>query len=240
MKIIEKIAAKGRDRQGCPTPTIAFLGDSVTQGCFEVYYKNNGNLEAVFDKSSAYHKYLYDILSVLFPESPVNIINAGISGDNAPRGLERLERDVLSHHPDLTVVCFGLNDCNQGVEKLERYTTALDGIFTKLLKAGGEVILLTPNMMNTEVSCHLQGENLRAFAAKIAERQNAGVLDAYVEAARKVARDHGIPVCDVYAKWKQMARLGVDTTDLLANYINHPTREMNRLFAYSLIETMMQ
>ena len=240
MKIIEKIAAKGRDRQGRPTPTIAFLGDSVTQGCFEVYYKNDGNLEAVFDKSHAYHKYLYDILTVLFPEAPVNIINAGISGDNAPRGAERLERDVLSHHPDLTVVCFGLNDCGKEWEGIPRYTAALRDIFTRLKAAGSEVIFMTPNMMNTEVSCHTPGEDLRKFAGKIAERQNAGVLDAYVDAAKKVAEELEIPVCDVYAKWKRMAALGVDTTDLLSNYINHPTREMNRLFAYSLIETMMR
>ncbi len=240
MKIIEKLVAKGRDRQGCPTTTIAFLGDSVTQGCFEVYYKNDGNLETIFDKSSAYHKYLYDILTVLFPESPVNIINAGISGDNAPRALQRLERDVLSHHPDLTVVCFGLNDNAAGLDNLSRYTDALDGIFTKLLSAGSEVIFLTPNMQNTEVSCHIKEEELRHFAAKVAERQNAGVLDEYIEAARKVAAKHGIPVCDVYAKWKRMADLGVDTTQLLANYINHPTRQLGHLFAYSLIETMMQ
>ena len=240
MKIIEKIVNKGRDRLGQPTPTIAFLGDSVTQGCFEVYYKNDGNLETVFDKSSAYHKYLYDILTVLFPEAPINIINAGISGDNAPSALKRLERDVLSHHPDLTVVCFGLNDCGKGKEGLPLYTDAMAAILDALLAAGSEVILLTPNMMNTTVSCHTAGEDLRKFAGKIAERQNAGVLDAYVEAAVALAAARDIPVCDVYAKWKRMAAYGVDTTDLLANYINHPKREMNQLFAASLIETMMR
>lgn len=240
MKIMEKLAAKGRDRQGQPTPTIAFLGDSVTQGCFEVYYKNDGNLETVFDKSSAYHKYLYDMLTLLFPESPVNIINAGISGDNAPRALERLERDVLSHHPDLTVVCFGLNDNAQGLDKLDRYTTALASIFEKLLAAGSEVIFMTPNMQNTQVSCHIPYENLREFAGKVAQRQNAGVLDQYIDGAKAVAAEYGVPVCDVYAKWKRLAALGVDTTELLANYINHPKREMNYLFASSLLDTMMQ
>jgi hypothetical protein len=35
-----------------------------------------------------------------------------------------------------------------------------------------------------------------------------------------------------------MADSGVDTTDLLSNKINHPTREMNRLFAQELVRVM--
>ena len=35
-----------------------------------------------------------------------------------------------------------------------------------------------------------------------------------------------------------MYECGVDVTELLSNKINHPTREMNWLFAYSLVETM--
>ncbi|MEE0946148.1 MAG: GDSL-type esterase/lipase family protein [Acutalibacteraceae bacterium] len=240
MKIIEKIVNKGKDRWKYPTPTIAFLGDSVTQGCFEVYNKNDGNIETVFDKTSAYHKYFDDMLTVLFPGSPVNIINAGISGDRAPLGYDRLERDVLSHNPDLTVVCYGLNDNSWGLENINLYTEALDKIFTELIKNGSEVIFLTPNMQNTEVSCHLKEENMRSLALLIAQRQNEGVLDAYIEAGREVARKHGVKICDVYAKWKRLEANGVNTTELLANYLNHPTRDMNRLFAYSLIETIFE
>lgn len=240
MKIIEKIVNKGKDRWKYPTPTIAFLGDSITQGCFEIYNKNDGNIETVFDKTSAYHKYFDDILTVLFPGSPVNIINAGISGDRAPLGYDRLQRDVLSHNPDLTVVCYGLNDNSWGLENISIYTDALDKIFTDLENAGSEVIFLTPNMQNTLVSCHLREQNMRDLAEKVAERQNEGVMDAYIEAGRNVARKHGVKICDVYAKWKRLEANGIDTTNLLSNFINHPTREMNRLFAYSLIETMME
>ena len=38
MKIIKKIENK-QDFYNYPTPTIAFLGDSVTHGCFECYEK---------------------------------------------------------------------------------------------------------------------------------------------------------------------------------------------------------
>ena len=47
-------------------------------------------------------------------------------------------------------------------------------------------------------------------------------------------------MCDCYAKWKLLSQNGVDTTALLANGINHPSREMAWMFAYSLLETMMR
>lgn len=43
MEIIKKIVNK-QDFYNYPTPTIAFLGDSVTHGCFECYEKKDETL----------------------------------------------------------------------------------------------------------------------------------------------------------------------------------------------------
>ena len=48
MKIIEKLTAK-KEMFPNPPVTIAFFGDSVTQGCFECYTLENDRLETVFD-----------------------------------------------------------------------------------------------------------------------------------------------------------------------------------------------
>lgn len=240
MNIMRLITEKANDRSGKKIPTIAFLGDSVTQGCFEIFTKNDGNIETVFDKSSAYHNYLAEILNELVPEAPVNIVNAGISGDRAPLGYERLQRDVLAFNPDLTVVCYGLNDNSWGLENINLYTDALDNIFKELKDCGSEVIFMTPNMQNTEVSPHLGNESFKNLAQCTAEREKAGVLKEYIEAGKAVAAKHNVKVCDVYSKWQKMASLGVNTTELLANKINHPTRKMNWLFAFSLLETMLE
>ena len=238
MKIMKLIAEKGKNRQAYRIPTIVFLGDSVTQGCFDIYMKTETALETYFDRNSAYHTYIAEMLAELFPEAPVAVINAGISGDSAPGGLARLERDVLSYKPDLTVVCFGLNDSGRGIDGIPDYSKALRGIFTRLNEAGGEVIFMTPNMMNTNVSCHTKEPLFVRIAEDCARRQNEGVMDAYMDAARAVATECGVKICDVYAKWKAMQAHGADITELLANKINHPTKNMNRLFAYSLIDTM--
>ena len=239
MEIVKKLAAKAADNWNAPPVTIAFLGDSVTQGCFEIYKKSDGNIETFFDKNAAYHNYLAQILAVLYPSVPINIVNAGISGSNAPHGLERLERDVISHHPDLTVVCFGLNDSCGGPEKLDVYTESLEKIFLRLKEENIEIIFLTPNMMCTGISCHLKDEQEISIAQNAAKVQNDGILDLYLDAARELCRKNNIPVCDCYAKWKKLSESGIDITELLSNKINHPTREMNRLFAYSLAETML-
>ena len=38
---------------------------------------------------------------------------------------------------------------------------------------------------------------------------------------------------------KAMEAAGVEITELLSNKLNHPTREMNKLFAYSLAEAIL-
>lgn len=240
MKIMEKITAKAKNNWENEGVTIAFLGDSVTQGCFELYRKNNGDYETIFDKNNAYHAHLAKIFSVLYPSVPFNMINAGISGGSAPHGRDRLERDVIMHHPDLTVVCFGLNDAGGGPEKVSIYADALADIFRRLKEEEIEIIFMTPNMMATEISCHLPDEGQRNIAERITKVQLDGWLDLYIEEAKKVCAAYDVPVCDCYQKWKTLYENGVEITELLANKINHPTREMNMLFAASLVETMME
>lgn len=238
MKIIEKMAQKTADHMNHEGVTIAFLGDSVTQGCFEIYKKENNAIETVFDQRYSYERAVSDILGMLFPMVPVNTLNAGISGDNSGRGVERVERDVLRHEPDLCVVCYGLNDCGRSEGSVERYTGNLRKIFERILESGSELIFMTPNMMNTKVSPHLTDPDFIELAKTTAIRQNEGYFDAHIDGARALCAEMGIPVCDCYAIWKKLAASGVDTTELLSNKINHPTRDMNKVFAYELVRTI--
>lgn len=239
MKIIEKIMAK-RDMYGQKPVTLAFLGDSVTQGCFECYIKNDGCIETVFDYKSAYSTKVREILNFLYPNVQINIINSGISGDNAANALTRIERDILPFSPDLCVVSFGLNDCCcGGIDGLDAYLQNIRKIIETLNDKGIEVIFLTQNYMNTEVSCHLKEEQLRNFAANSMKKQNDGVLQKYMEGAAKTASECGAVVCDLHTVWQKMAAAGIDTTELLANKLNHPVREMHKYMAIKLVETML-
>ena len=238
MKITEKLKATTIDRHKAGV-TIAFLGDSVTQGCFELYLEN-GQVQTVFEQRSAYCQRVFDILATLYPRVPVHVINAGRSGDRASKGVNRLERDVLRHNPDLVVVCYGLNDCRRDEGSVQTYENALREIFTDVQAAGCELIFMTPNMMNTTVSPHVTDPTFVAVANDTMGRQNDGIFDAHLDAARALCAEMDVPVCDCYKIWQSMFQSGVNVTELLANKINHPIREMHHLFAYELVKTMLK
>ncbi len=238
MKIAEKLVAKNNDIYGKAALTIAFLGDSVTQGCFECYMKTPDAIETVFDSQNAVSTKLKNILNYLCPAAQINIINAGISGDNAVNGNNRFERDIAPFHPDLVIVGYGLNDSGRGEDGKQHYKTALDSIFKKISALGAECIFLTPNLMNDHVSPHLKDEKLREYAVSFAGRQE--MLDAYVETAKEAASENHVILCDVYAKWKALKAYGVNTTELLSNKLNHPTREMNDMTAMMIADKIFE
>ncbi len=201
--------------------TIVAFGDSVTHGAL------NGeiNYETVY-----WNRLRRKILEVR-NYVPVNVINAGIGGITASGSLGRIESQVLTHRPDLIIVCFGLNDVN---DPLERYLSALRTIFEKCLASGADVIFMTPNMLNTYVAPDAPESHL-AYAAVTAKYQTEGRMDLYMESAVRLAEEMSVPVCDCYAKWKKLAETE-DTTMLLINRINHPTPGMHELFAESLFQ----
>ena len=131
------------------------------------------------------------------------------------------------------IVCFGLNDINR---PLEEFQAALREIFLRCQAAGAEPILLTPNMLNTRVAEDVD-DCYREYAAVTAEFQNSGLMDAYMDGARSVATELHVRICDCYAEWKKRSETE-DITMLLANRINHPSREMHELFAERLFQLL--
>lgn len=228
MKLSDKLHLSNAELAEHGAVTLAFFGDSVTHGYFE-----DGNL----DYEAVYHARLAKMLRKAYPVVPINILNAGIGGITAIKSLERLNRDVISRHPDLAVVCFGLNDvCGN----LDDYQTAMSEIFRRLKEANIPAVLMTPNMLNRYVDEERVQPSLIRYAHVTCECQLSGKMDLFMDTARDCARQHGAYVCDCYAKWKALHAQGTDTTQLLVNYLNHPTREMHQLFADELWKVIHQ
>lgn len=120
MKVREKLYLdyEGLIEHG-PINIVAF-GDSVTHGAVAA---DEVNYETV------YWNRLKRKLNEVRNYVPVNMINAGIGGITAKGSLERMERQVFSHLPDLVIVCFGLNDVNGS---LEEYLSSLQCILKKM------------------------------------------------------------------------------------------------------------
>ena len=225
MKVKEKINLDldGLVKYG-PITIVAF-GDSVTHGCVgpdEINYE------------TVYHNRLKKMLNEYRDYMPINVVNAGIGGITAKDSLERMDKQVLAHNPDLVIVCFGLNDVNG---TLEDYVDSLKIIFERCTEAGSEVVFMTPNMLNTYVADDTE-QRWWEYAHKTAEMQNGGKFDLYINSAIEVAKNSGVAVCDCYGYWRELSKTE-DVTQLLANRINHPTKEMHKLFADMLYEVIM-
>lgn len=206
--------------------TIVAFGDSVTHGAVA---RDEINYETVY--WNRLRKKILDVRNYV----PVNVINAGIGGITAKGSLERIDRQVLAHNPDLVIVCFGLNDVNG---PLEEYLSSLKIIFEKCAASGADVIFMTPNMLNTYVVPETEPVYIE-YAAVTAEAQNSGRMDLYMSKAVELAKEMNITVCDCYSEWKRLSETQ-DTTMMLANFINHPTTEMHELFANMLFEIIFK
>ena len=109
--------------------------------------------------------------------TPMNVrfYNAGISGDSATGGLNRLKKDVLARNPNKVVIMFGMNDVGRHLyskggtqidEKrdaaLKRYEKNLNKICEELQNAKIEVVLCTPTPFdqyskNSKSTCNEPG-----------------------------------------------------------------------------------
>lgn len=74
--------------------TVVFIGGSITRGGGE----------------SGYVRTVEKWLREKWPNSAINVINAGISGTDSNFGAKRYDRDVLIHEPDLVLIEFAVND----------------------------------------------------------------------------------------------------------------------------------
>jgi len=161
--------------------TIVVFGDSIVEG----YQQPEGWPEMIGKE-----------LSLRYPGA--SVVNAGVSGDTAARGLARLERDVLRLQPDLVLVSFGLNDMKNQVP-VDRFISGLNSIVVRLEETGSDVVLLTTTRL----------------------QRGAGMVprfspDEYNEAIRNVAEDRGVLLIDVQREFK-----GLNTPEYLMD-VAHP------------------
>lgn len=233
MKIYEKLKAMpgAHDRREI---TVAFLGDSVTQGCFELF-RVGDSADTVHDYDSSFAYRFREIMNLLYPDVQVNAINAGISGDYAENGLKRIEKDVFQKNPDLLVISYGLNDSARGVGA-ETYAEEIAAMTRAAIKRGIDVIYLTQNFMNTTISPFVTDPVLRSWAEEYAAIQNGGVLERYYAAGKKAAAGAGAEIVDLYSAWEKLYGASCNVTELLANKMNHPIREYHIYVAIRLIE----
>lgn len=240
MRITERLTARHRGAGNERPVLIACLGDSVTHGCFELDLPDRELLQPSCRPWEGYVMKLQRRLTELYPAAAPTVLNAGVGGDGVAQMAARLERDVLSFHPDLVILEVALNDClGSQTDDPAPFGAAVGELMDRILASGAELMLLTPNAMCARMHEHIPHEDSwRQLYARAVAKQTGGVMTAFVEAARAEARKRGVLIADAYAHWEQLRKCGVDTTMLLANRINHPTPAMHDLFVEKIIDAM--
>lgn len=186
--------------------TIACLGDSVTG----VYYHTGGK--------RAYPEMLEVAIRQAVPGARVTVINAGISGNTTQDGLARLDRDVLSHKPDLVTISFGLNDMVRVSE--DQFRRNLDTLVMRCRAAGCLVVLCTPNSVITSGSRPVEK------------------LIRYCDIIRAAGLDQKVPVCDQFKAGEELKARDPWTWRLTLSDSIHPNMAGHRLMAEELCRTI--
>jgi lysophospholipase L1-like esterase len=112
---------------------LAFIGGSITEGA------------AATAKEKRYVELVGNWWKTMFPQSQIEIINAGIGATASNFGALRLQQDVLSKHPDVLVVEFAVND-----EPSEASTQSFEGLVRQSLQSPDPVALLLLFMMKQD------------------------------------------------------------------------------------------
>ncbi len=191
---------------GQPTRVICF-GDSVTG----VYYHTGSR--------RAYADMLGIALRQLAPQSNVEVLNAGVSGNTTENALARIDRDVIAHRPDLVTVMFGLNDMTR--VSLESYRANLKTIVERCQAAGAEVILATPNN-----------------AVTTADRPTEKLI-LYCDVIRSVGAELNVPVCDIYRELDAVRALAGMQWRLFMSDSIHPNMDGHKRMATCLAQSIL-
>jgi len=152
-----------------------------------------------------------------FGKASIRVINAGVGGSNSSQRLERLDEEVLSHHPDLITVEF-VNDMGFGPDIIRRNYTEL---VSKARRAGAEVIFITPHFTMPAWMGHRSSRG--------PDRRRA------CQTIRELAGELHVGLADVAKRWEHLEQAGLPYETLLKNGINHPDDRGHWIFVEELM-----
>ena len=174
--------------------TILFIGDSISD-----YERKRPVGEGLFNAwGRSYVADAASLLSCMYPELGLRLINMGISG-NQIRDLDaRWDTDVLALHPQWVSVLIGINDVWRQFDSpqmpeqhvpLDEFEKTYERLVEKTLPSVKGLILMTPYFMEPNRS-----DPMRAR------------MDEYGRAVRRVAEKYHQTFVDLQTAWDQLFR----------------------------------
>jgi lysophospholipase L1-like esterase len=123
---------------------IVFFGDSITD-CG----RDRQDERSLGD---GYVKVLADKLRPLYPDTDIELINKGVSGDEVSDLLARVDKDVIAQRPDVVVMMIGINNVihvfkNDKPLDFKKFQDDLEELLLQLKDAGIIVLFLEPFLL---------------------------------------------------------------------------------------------
>ncbi len=172
---------------------------------------------------------------------PNHVINSGVGSSHTgsikdndfakvEHAMDRFEKSVLSHQPDLVTINFGLNDAWQddGVNGKSRipiqdYRRNLSYFIDQIKEQGGKVILLPPNPIGAKF-----------------ERSRYELVKKYMKTAQKLAKEKNVPFLNTWKLFYKDVKGNPKGIDALMLDGIHPGDRGHELIADALSEMIIQ
>lgn len=169
------------------------------------------------------------------------VINSGVPNENTRHLLQRVNADVLAHHPELVTIMIGANDTIESTDlvPLEEYRDNLSQLVKQIKNAGIEVMLLTLPLCYEP---YLYTRHAQENYAGMSPNTRIIAINHFIH---QIAAQASCHIVDISYYFDKLGRIGEDELSLVMNIINngetdgvHPTANGYRLIA-SLIHQYM-
>lgn len=171
------------------------------------------------------------------------VINSGVGGNNTRQLLQRLQNDVLAHHPTLVCLLAGANDLlNSGNSTpFDEYCANMRELSQRITASGSRLLLLTI------LPCHepcLLTRHPAEFFSDCPPNQKIERANAFIA---KHCKEKSIPLADTHLHFACMGIIGDEPESLLRNVSNsgctdgvHPTIDGYRMLASIVFDAIQQ
>jgi lysophospholipase L1-like esterase len=179
------------------------------------------------------------------------VFNAGLGDTTTRDAVQRLDRDVRSHQPQLVVVQFGINDSWIDVDlgrtqpRLTRaeFRNNLRAIIRTLHGDGARVVLMTPNPMRWSDPFYLKA--FQEHPGLLDTDQARGIdaiLEQYVGDVRVIAASEHVALVDIYQAFEAYDQQpGRSVNELLLSGDGiHPNQAGQALVCRLLADRLLQ
>lgn len=167
--------------QGKPV-TIVCYGNSITYG-----WRGDSLLRADIPYPAA----LQASLTTHYSNTYIQVINEGHGGWVASQGADSLGNLVLSHHPDLCIIDFGINDVNLQ-RNINDYRSDLEKMCDSLQAAHVKVLIMAPTPIL--IAANTQLVNFCKMAQNVAADKAVGFVNMHYRIVKRMENDHLSPI----------------------------------------------